>query len=257
MRLFDSHCHLNFDDFAEDRADAIERARKAGINAFMLPGVCIDSHSVLKRIASRYQGCFFALGLHPYFIKQHSLEHIELLQQQVDELLQEPNSSFKALGEMGLDATCDNMELQQQLLREQLRMAKERQLPVILHHRKTLDKTLKLVRESGPQKGVIHAFSGSYEQGKAWVEAGYFLGIGGTITYPRANKTRDAVARLPLSAMVLETDSPDMPVNGHQGQRNEPLRMLSTLRALAKLKDSSESAVGDCCYKNTEQLFNL
>lgn len=257
MQLFDSHCHLNFEAFAEDRDKTIKRACDAGIKKFMLPGVCVDSDQELKRITQDFSDCYFALGLHPYFIGQHCIEHVDTLQQQVDKLLQDNNPNFKAIGEIGLDGTCDNMELQQQLLRQQLRLAKDRELPVILHHRKTLDKTLKLVRESGPEKGVIHAFSGSYEQGKAWVEAGYYLGIGGTITYPRAKKTRDAVARLPLSAMVLETDSPDMPVNGHQGERNEPLCMLNTLQSLAKLKEISEHQVGERCFNNTLELFNL
>ena len=149
------------------------------------------------------------------------------------------------------------MSLQQTLLREQLRFAREFRLPVILHHRKTLDKTLKMVRESGPENGVVHAFSGSYEQGKAWVEQGYYLGVGATITYQRAKKTRDAIARLPLSSMVLETDSPDMPVCGFQGQRNQPERLIPILEALATLKSCSTEQVARITYNNTGVLFSL
>lgn len=257
MALFDTHCHLDFEVFDKDRTEVLDRAQAAGINYFMVPGVTIDSCSGLLELSEEHSNCYFGLGLHPYFIEQHQSSHLQQLEQQVDQLLQQNNACFKAIGEIGLDSTCADLEFQQQLLREQLRLAKQRQLPVILHHRKTLDKTLKLVRESGPEKGVVHAFSGSYEQGKAWIDEGYFLGIGGTITYPRAEKTRDAIARLPIESMVLETDCPDMPVAGHQGERNEPVRMLTTLASLAQLQKTSKETVTEQCFNNSQRLFNL
>ncbi|RUO78082.1 TatD family hydrolase [Idiomarina seosinensis] len=257
MALFDTHCHLDFDAFDKDRAEVLDRAQATGINYFMVPGVTIDSCSRLLALSEEHSSCYFGLGLHPYFIEKHQFSYIQQLEQQVDQLLQQNNCCFKSIGEIGLDATCADLEFQQQLLREQLQIAKQRHLPVILHHRKTLDKTLKLVRESGPETGVVHAFSGSYEQGKAWIDEGYFLGIGGTITYQRAEKTRDAIARLPLESMVLETDCPDMPVVGHQGERNEPARMLTTLESLAQLKKISKEVVTEKCFKNSQRLFNL
>lgn len=232
----------------------LARARSAGISRFMLLGVRQQQWHRLIDIAEPMDGALFALGLHPYFIQHHSLEDIEHLQQQVGRY--KDHDKFRAIGEIGLDQECDDMDLQIELLREQLRLAKSHHLPVILHHRKTLDKTLKLVRESGPDTGVIHAFSGSYEQGKAWVDHGYLLGVGGTITYPRAKKTRDAIARLPLDSMVLETDSPDMPVCGHQGERNEPARLINVLDALAELKSIAPETVAKQTYQNTMRLFS-
>lgn len=232
----------------------LDRARSAGICRFMVLGVMQQQWQRLIDIVAPMDGALFALGLHPYFTHQHSLDDIEHLQQQV--MRYRDHDKFRAIGEIGLDQECDNMDLQIELLREQLRMAKSHHLPVILHHRKTLDKTLKLVRESGPDTGVVHAFSGSYEQGKAWVDHGYLLGVGGTITYPRAQKTRDAIARLPLDAMVLETDSPDMPVCGHQGERNEPTHLVDVLDALAELKSIDREAVAKQTYQNTTRLFS-
>ncbi|WP_290654142.1 TatD family hydrolase [Idiomarina sp.] len=255
MQLFDSHCHLDFDVFDEDRGLVIENARAAAVEKFMLLGVCASQWSKLISMAGSIDGGYYALGLHPYFIQQHHAEHIDELIAQLDRCGNDPR--LRAVGEIGLDAECADMDLQLVLLREQLRLAKDARLPVILHHRKTLDKLLKLVRESGPERGVIHAFSGSYEQGRAWVDQGYYLGIGGTITYPRANKTRDAIKRLPLDAMVLETDSPDMPMCGYQGQRNEPARLVDALAALAELKQCEQAEVASITYTNTKRLFSL
>lgn len=254
MQLFDSHCHLDFEAFDSDREEMLERARSRRISRFMLLGVYQQQWQRLIDVAGSVDGALFALGLHPYFIDRHSLADIERLQQQVMDC--KGHEKFRAIGEIGLDQECDNMELQIELLREQLRLAKSHHLPVILHHRKTLDKTLKLARESGPDTGVVHAFSGSYEQGKAWVDHGYSLGVGGTITYPRAKKTRDAIARLPLDAMVLETDSPDMPMCGYQGERNEPAYMVNVLDALAELKASDRETVAEQTYQNTLTLFS-
>lgn len=255
MQLFDTHCHLDFEVFNRDRNEVVERARAQGIEQFMLLGVTCEQWAQLPRVASEIGSAYYSFGLHPYFIEKHQPEHLETLKQQL--LEHGSDGRLRAIGEIGLDAECGHMERQQQLLREQLRLAREHQLPVILHHRKTLDKLLKMVRESGPQRGVVHAFSGSYEQGKAWVEQGYYLGIGGTITYPRAKKTRDAVARLPLDAMVLETDCPDMPVCGHQGERNEPARLRQVLSALASITSLSEKDVAERTYRNSLALFGL
>lgn len=255
MRLFDSHCHLDFEAFDDDRQQVVNNARAAAVDKLMLLGVSAQQWPKLIRTVSDIEGGYYALGLHPYFINQHHSHHIDQLVNQLDEHGNDPR--LKAIGEIGLDAECDDMAKQLHLLRQQLRLAKQRQLPVILHHRKTLDKLLKLVRESGPERGVVHAFSGSYEQGKAWVEQGYYLGVGGTITYARAKKTRDAIKRLPLDAMVLETDSPDMPMCGYQGQRNEPARIVDALAALAELKQCDPHHIADITYTNTQRLFAL
>lgn len=258
--LYDSHCHLDFAAFDADRDAMFARAHAAGINHFMIPGVEAHSWQALGQLCDQLQqqgiNANFALGLHPYFIGQHQQQHITQLRDRIEYLIAKQHHCFKAVGEIGLDVTCEQFSWQQELLEQQLTIAKDYQLPVILHHRKSLDLLLKQVRKRGLSKGVVHAFSGSYEQAKAWVDQGFYLGVGGTITYSRAQKTRKAIAAMPLTSLVLETDSPDMPLAGHQGQRNEPAKLPLVADTLAELKSLAASDVIEQCTHNTQQLFN-
>ena len=256
--FIDTHCHLQFSQFDDDRAEMMMRAHQVGVTHFVVPGVTAASWPQQRDYARRYQHWFNAFGLHPYFIDEHSDAHIAQLS---DELAQ---GGAVAVGEIGLDASCNNMDKQRQLFNQQLELAVEFQLPVILHHRKTLDEMLKLVRESGVLKalapgaaGVVHAFSGSEQQAQAWVDAGFKLGIGGVITYQRANKTRKAVAAMPLEALVLETDSPDMPTSGKQGQRNEPAYMTRVFDALCELRSETPHQLRAALRDNSHALFKL
>jgi len=251
-RLYDTHCHIDFKVFNEDRELVLKQASEVGVERFMVPGVSAEQWPGLQQLVSQFSNWRFALGLHPWFIQQHSLNQLKELEQALDT----PHERLQAVGEAGLDATCDNSELQRELFIEQLKLAKQHQLPVIIHHRKTLEITHPLIKQYGPDSGVIHAFSGSYEQAMKFVDCGYKLGVGGVITYSRAQKTRKAIAKVPLSALVLETDSPDMPVCGHQGQRNEPARMVNVLEALAELREIDEDPLCEALWKNSCELFN-
>lgn len=231
--LADSHCHLDFPEFDEDRACMLERARAAGVRQFLVPGVRSAQWSRLRDLATQYVDWSYALGLHPYFIKEHVPADLEALEQA---LTQSATKAPIALGEIGLDATLPEHDWQQTVFKRQVALAAHYRLPVILHHRKTLDVMLKLVKAANIRAGVIHAFSGSYEQAMAWIDQGFYLGVGAVITYERARKTRDAIRRVPAEALLLETDSPDMPVQGYQGQRNEPARIVMIRDALRELR---------------------
>ena len=257
--LIDTHCHLQFSQFDDDRAEMIMRAHQVGVTHFVVPGVTAASWPQQRDYAQRYQHWFNAFGLHPYFIDEHRDAH---LRQLVDEL---ERGGAVAVGEIGLDATCGDMDKQRQLFEQQLKLAAKFQLPVILHHRKTLDEMLQRVRDSGLLEslqnrrvpGVVHAFSGSEQQAQAWVDAGFKLGIGGVITYERANKTRNAVAAMPVEALVLETDSPDMPTAGKQGERNEPAYMTRVFDALCELRSENPHQLRLVLRKNSQALFRL
>lgn len=250
--LYDTHCHIDFQAFDEDREQVLAAAAEAGVERFMVPGVSAEQWPRLQQLVNQFSSWRFALGLHPWFIQQHNLNHLEELEQALDT----PHERLRAVGEVGLDATCDNSELQRELFIEQLKLAKSYRLPVIIHHRKTLETTHPLVKQYGPEQGVIHAFSGSYEQAMKFVDCGYKLGIGGVITYTRAQKTRQAIAKVPLSALVLETDSPDMPICGHQGERNEPARIAKVLDVLAELREVDKDSLSEALWKNSCELFN-
>lgn len=280
--LIDTHCHLQFSEFDSDRAEMMMRAHQVGVTHFVVPGVTATTWATQRDYARRYQHWFNAFGLHPYFIDEHVVgapeqaassapesapsqasnqtpsstsnqtpDHITLLERELQ------RGGAVAVGEIGLDATCANMHKQQQLFKAQLELAVKFQLPVILHHRKTLDTMLKMVRDAGVQRGVVHAFSGSEQQAQAWVDAGFKLGVGGVITYPRAQKTRRAIAAMPLEALVLETDSPDMPTCGKQGERNEPAYMTRVFDALCELRSEPAYQLREALHATSAQLFKL
>lgn len=249
--LVDTHCHLQFAAFDSDRAEMLMRAHQVGVAHVVVPGVSAATWAAQCDFAKRYQHWHNAFGLHPYFIDQHQMSDVDALRA----LLAETPSV--AVGEIGLDATCPNITLQRDIFEAQLALAKDFDLPVILHHRKTLDELLKHVRCHNIQHGVVHAFSGSKEQANAWVEQGFMLGIGGVITYSRANKTRAAVAAAPLGALVLETDSPDMPTAGKHGQRNEPAYLTRVFDALCELREESPAELRHALWQNSTRLFDL
>ncbi|MCK7460422.1 TatD family hydrolase [Idiomarina aminovorans] len=251
-KLYDTHCHIDFKVFNNDRGPVVKNASEAGVERFMVPGVSAEQWPRLQQHVEQFPSWRFALGLHPWFIKQHNRHQLSELEQ----ALSNQHKRLRAVGEIGLDATCDNADLQRELFIEQLKLAKQFRLPAIIHHRKTLETTHPLVKQYGPESGVIHAFSGSYEQAMKFVDCGYKLGVGGVITYPRAQKTRQAIAKVPLSALVLETDSPDMPICGHQGERNEPARVAKVLEALADLREMSKDSLSEVLWKNSCELFN-
>lgn len=257
QRFTDSHCHLDFEDFDTDRDAVMARALAAGVEKFLVPGITHAQWPRLALLAQQYPSWRVAYGLHPYFLDP-ALDYAAALQELPRWLLGEMpitaselygsvaevltpkamaasvtlNQPAIALGEIGLDASKPHPELQRFVFEQQLDIAAELAMPVILHHRKTLDEMLAMVRKKRICGGIVHAFSGSYEQAQAWVDAGFRLGVGGVITYERARKTRAAIARMPHSALVLETDSPDMPLSGQQDQRNEPANIARIAREI-------------------------
>lgn len=250
--LYDTHCHIDFDAFDDDREPVLRRATHNGVERLMVPGVSAAQWPRLMALAEQHLNWRFGLGLHPWFIHQHEKHHVE----QLEHRLSQSTTGLKAVGEIGLDATCDEFDFQKWLFVEQLKLAREYRLPAIVHHRKTLETMHPLIKQHGPESGVIHAFSGSYEQAMKFIDCGYKIGVGGVITYARAKKTRAAITEVPLSALVLETDSPDMPLCGHQGHRNEPARIKDVLTVLAELRELPEDSLGEVLWRNSCELFN-
>lgn len=254
MKLTDSHCHLDFDRFDTDREQVIRNAAANGVHRIVIPGTESHRWPKLHGLAALYPGLFYALGVHPWFLHDEP----EDWRQQLAERLEQRPAKLVAVGEIGLDAAVDlPMAQQQAFFQAQLRLAAEHALPVILHARQTHDPILKQLRRFRPNGGVIHSFSGSLQQAEAYIELGFKLGVSGLITYERAAKTRQVMARVPLEALVLETDAPDMPLCGRQGQRNEPARITDILTTLAILRGESEDSIGAATEENVSKLFAL
>jgi len=190
-----------------------------------------------------------ALGLHPYFLQQFADSDFVVLTQ----LLAQFSHKITAVGEIGLDYALDiSHELQMWVFTKQLAIANDFSLPVILHHRRSHNDLIKVLKQQRfSWGGIVHAFSGSVYEANTYIELGFKLGVGGVITYPRASKTREVVRLIPLSAIVLETDAPDMPPMGKQGQRNNPQNLLMVLDELCLLRPESRAEIIAQCGQNT------
>ena len=230
--LIDSHCHLDFDEFAPDRAEVLASARSVGVSEFVVPGTSQSTWERTISVCSKHR-LALALGMHPIFIDQHQPQHLleldKLIAQQYQNCSTENADNERmrivAVGEIGLDyfyagLSYSRKEKQQAYFSKQLIIAKQHQLPVIIHCRKAHDDCLSELQRHSLVGGIIHAFSGSIQQAHKYIEMGFLLGFGGMLTFPRSRKLRKLAAAIPLDSIALETDAPDMTVAQHRGQRN-------------------------------------
>jgi TatD DNase family protein len=254
--FIDTHCHFDFPPFVDDAAASVARAADQHVRQIIIPAVTADRFDRVLALANQHDALFAALGLHPLFITQHD----DAALSQLADCLKQPHPRLVAIGEVGLDLYMENphFERQRALLEDQLHLAKQANLPVILHSRRTHDQLFSLLRKRAlPATGVVHGFAGSLAQAQAFVKLGYAIGVGGTITYERAQKTRNTIAALPLSCLLLETDAPDMPLAGYQGQPNRPERAALVFETLCQLRPEPPEAIAAALNANTRRIFNL
>lgn len=254
LELFDTHCHLDFPDFDKDRKVIIQKANKVGIKNMLLPGVTKNSWRELRMHVALNPSLHAALGLHPMFIKEHSDTHLEDL----EKALALP--PVNAVGEIGLDFTEDDCmrDRQELFFRAQLKMAIKFKLPVILHVRKAHNEVLKHLKMMNfKEGGIVHAFSGSFEIAKEYIKQGFKLGFGGTMTYQRSVKIREMVKLLPLDAIVLETDAPDMTPATSKFQRNTPIHLLDNFKAFCDLRDESPEILAQTTTNNAKSVLRV
>lgn len=251
--LIDSHVHLDFAAFDDDRNCTVRRAIRAGIEAFVVPAVTRQTWPRTAGFCEQRADCFPAFGLHPYFLEEHQASDLDDLRRWLE------RGDAVAVGECGLDYYIKDLDRQKQrdLFTAQLNIARDFDLPVIIHSRKSVDDVIKLIKQSGIRKGVMHSFNGSIQQADILIERGFKLGFGGPITYPRAKKLRTLVSALPLESLLLETDAPDQPVYGHQGERNEPARLVNILETMVDLRVESREEIIRITRENTMRLFDL
>lgn len=258
----DSHCHLDFAAFDCDRNQLWEECRAQGIERLVIPGTEPAQWCRAQALASGLPGVSFAAGLHPWWIKSWLAGATALSQTLADKLVRQLQPVLRepqcvALGETGLDLLLDlPLELQLRVLEVQLSLAQTLAKPVIFHCVRAHGQLQALLKHIElPAGAVVHGFNGSYELARNYWRRGIYLGIGGSISYARAAKTRDAVKRLPLEAILLETDAPDMPLHGCQGQRNSPLQLLAVARQLAELRGDKLEQIARQTSANARQLF--
>ncbi|GLX79684.1 metal-dependent hydrolase [Thalassotalea insulae] len=258
MPFTDSHCHIDFTEFQDDLTRILADCYQKNILTIIAPAVAPKYWQRLLDLCAMPSQCklYPCLGIHPWYLTglneqdllrlaEHAIEHLE---------------NIVAIGEIGLDGVIakqqDNLKQQLDFFEFQLYLANQVQKPVIIHHRRSHNELIEQLKKVPVEHGgVIHGFSGSFQQASNYIDMGFKLGIGGTITYPRAEKTIKAVARLPLSALVLETDAPAMPIAGEQGKYNSPLRLPNIFHALCQIRTESPELIEHTIEENVKQLF--
>lgn len=257
--FIDTHCHFDFPPFSDHLDQSISRIKHANIAGLIVPTVSANRFSTVLQLSQQYHEIYAALGLHPIY--QHSEQDL----QQLTETLKAEKNNVVAIGEIGLDRyILENslditIDWQQQcyFFRSQLALAKQFDLPVLIHSRRAHDAMYHELRQANlPCRGVIHGFSGSYEQAMQFVKLGYYIGVGGVISYERAKKTRNTIAKLPLSSLLLETDAPDMPLQGQQGEPNRPENIVQIFDILTQLRSESATQILDAISINTLTVFS-
>lgn len=248
--MIDSHCHLDFSCFDQDRAEILDRCTKLSIDTIVIPGTQASQWQKQIDLCHLYPQLRFALGLHPYFLRHFASSHLVKLTKW---LIQYQNKVV-ALGEIGLDTQIDvDWTLQKHVFEQQLNIAKEHSLPVILHHRHSHNELIHILKTTKfSLGGIVHAFSGSIQEAQTYIDLGFKIGVGGGITYPRANKTRKTISQLPLSSLVLETDAPDMPIMGKQGERNSPEYLPEIFECLLSLRKETKQELLHACSHNVQ-----
>lgn len=257
--MIDSHCHFDFDIFDGRRDDLLGQYTELGIDGIVIPGIEPAQWDRAIQLRQKHQGTcrwWLAFGVHPWWLESLKLTQTEFVTT-LDSALTHGNAI--AIGECGLDGSINlSIEQQQSVFEWQLQLACERKLPLIIHAHRAHNDVVRLLSRYRPEAGgVIHGFSGSTELAQQYWRLGFYIGVGGTITYPRAKKTRNAIAALPLEAIVLETDAPDMPLQGEQGKPNSPIQLSQVASALAQLRALPVDVVKSQTTHNTERLFSL
>lgn len=252
MELVDAHCHFDFPQFDGRRPEILRVLSQQGITHLVIPGVRRADWARVVETASIDSRLSFCLGIHPWYVGEHTEADLEELHR----LLSNPGDGCVGLGECGLDRLRGDMAGQLPWFEHQVVMADELSLPLVVHSVKAHDEVCAVLRARRPQVPVlIHGFAGSGEQAKKLVGLGCYIGVGGIITHERARKTRAAIAGLPVSALVLETDAPDMAPAGIAKGQNSPVYLSRILDELTRIRQEPAPALAESLLRNVRQVF--
>jgi len=253
MFLVDSHCHLDDPEFDRDRAAVVARAQAAGVQAQLVPAIDRSTWELTREACKLAPGLYPAYGLHPLLLAKHRPEHLDELAQWLE------REKPKAVGECGIDYFVEGLDRETQLMyfRRQLELARDFDLPVIVHARRAFEEAIIEIRRLPGLRGVVHSWSGSDEQARQLFALGFHLGLGGPVTYERAKRIRRVATTMPLEFLLLETDAPDQPDSGRRGERNEPAHLRTVLYCIAELRDMDPDALAEATTRNAVELFAL
>jgi TatD DNase family protein len=261
--IFDTHAHYDDEAFSEDREDLIASLKEAGIGHVIDVGASKASQPLVKGLADRYDFIYGALGMHPDEVGDLDDRLWEYIKEGLDH-----DPKIVAVGEIGLDYHWDVQphDVQIHWFKEQIRLAQERDLPILVHSRSAAADTMAVIQElygegtpgfAMKRKGIIHCYSYSLEQAKLYTDLGFYLGIGGVVTFKNARKLKKVVTEIPLDHLLLETDCPYMAPEPNRGKRNSSLYLPYVVQAIADLKGISTEEVEDTTWKNAMDLFQI
>lgn len=251
----DTHLHLDASEYDSDRPAVVQRAREVHVTRFVLPAVGAFNFETVKQLAHNTPGAVYCLGIHPMFVDNARDEDLAALHNAINASLDDPK--FAGIGEIGLDGFVPglNWNKQVQFFNAQLKLARDFDLPVVMHVRKAQDAVLKGLRIYKPKSGIAHAFNGSFQQAEHFLTMNMCLGFGGACTFTRALQLRRLAASLPEHAMVLETDGPDIAPEWINKQRNAPEHLPGIAQTIATLRGISLQQLAVQCQANAERVL--
>lgn len=255
MFYIDTHTHLFSSQFDNDRHQVVQKAIEQGVEKMLLPNINSKTLEAMHQLCQDFpQHCFPMIGLHPCDVKNDYEEELKIIKSHLDK------GKYVAIGEIGIDLYWDKgtLEIQKKAFRQQLKWAKEYDLPVAIHIRKSFDTIFDVLEEVNDQnlRGVFHCFTGSKEQGQKAIEMGFMLGIGGVVTFKNSGLDK-VLKELPLEKLLLETDSPYLAPTPYRGQRNESSFITIVAQKLAEIYEVNLEEVAIKTTHNAKTLFNL
>lgn len=246
----DSHCHL-YDEYYEDFDNILKISKDNGVNRYISNGCDSKTNKEILDKISQYKSIFGTLGIHPEYVNQYTKKDLIFIKENLD------NKKIVAIGEIGLDYyyTKENKLEQIKLFEEQLKLAQENNMPVIVHSRDATLDTLTILKKYNV-KGLIHSFSGSLETAKEYIKMGYLIGVNGVVTFKNSN-IKDVIKEIPLENLVLETDSPYLTPVPYRGKQNNPSHIIDIAKFVAELKGVSLNELANITNNNLERIFNI
>ncbi|MHB8139613.1 MAG: TatD family hydrolase [Smithellaceae bacterium] len=251
--LIDSHAHLEMKEFDSDRQDVIERAGLAGVDRIITVGTNLNMSRKALSIARQYDNIYATVGVHPHDAAKANEKTFDELKT----LAEDPK--VVAYGEIGLDyfRNISSREKQVEIFGQQLELAVDLKLPVIIHDRDAHEETLRMVKSSGVHGGVFHCFSGDWAMARQCIDLGFYISVPGVVTFDKSKVLQEVVRQLPLDSILLETDCPYLTPVPHRGKRNEPSFIVHTAKKVAEIKGMTWEDVAQAAARNTQKLFGL
>lgn len=253
--LFDSHAHLNDEQYAEDREEVIQRAQEQGVTRILNVGFNRKTIEETLELAETHDFIYAAVGWHPVDAIHCTVEELDWIESLSD------HPKVVALGEMGLDYHWDQSPkgVQESVFRQQIRLARELDMPIIIHNREADDDVIRILREEKAEEvgGVMHCFSGSWEIASQCLDMNFHIGLGGPVTFKNAKLPKEIAVQVPLDRLLVETDSPYLAPHPHRGKRNESGYVRLVAEKIAELRNMSVDEVARQTFANANRLFRI